>query len=70
MDNKIVNPSDGRMWGVLFSGKGDKVTTNFLNAKYVDVRIIKSTDKVCKLTGIYGEPKWEDMYKTWDKLRE
>jgi hypothetical protein len=20
--------------------------------------------------GIYGEPRWEDKYKTWDKLRE
>jgi hypothetical protein len=25
---------------------------------------------VWRLTGIYGEPKWEDKFKTWDKLRE
>ena len=22
-----------------------------------------------RLTGIYGEPRWEDKYKTWDRLR-
>jgi hypothetical protein len=22
------------------------------------------------LTGIYGEPRWQKKYKTWDKLRE
>jgi hypothetical protein len=22
-----------------------------------------------EITGVYGEPKWEDKYKTWDLLR-
>jgi hypothetical protein len=33
-------------------------TTNVYNAK------------VWRLIGIYGEPRWDDKYKTWDKLRE
>jgi endonuclease/exonuclease/phosphatase family metal-dependent hydrolase len=32
--------------------------------------VIESTSKVWRLTGTYGEPRWEDKYKTWDKLRE
>jgi hypothetical protein len=27
-------------------------------------------NKVWILTGIYGEPRLEDKYKTWDKIRE
>jgi hypothetical protein len=26
--------------------------------------------KTWRLTGIYGELRWEDKYKTWDKIRE
>jgi hypothetical protein len=53
-----VDPSDGRSGGVLFFLKKEiKLQQIFSAPKYIDVRIIKSTDKVCKLTGIYGEPK-------------
>jgi hypothetical protein len=31
---------------------------------------VESPDKEWSLTGIYGEPRWQDKYKTWDKLRE
>jgi hypothetical protein len=42
----------------------------FSAPSYIDVSVHESTGKVWRLTGIYGEPKWEDKYKTWDKLRE
>jgi hypothetical protein len=71
MDFKIVNPSDGRSGGViLFYKKEVKVELIFSAPKYIDVRVIESPDKAWRLTGIYGEPRWEDKYKTWDKIRE
>jgi hypothetical protein len=32
--------------------------------------VIESTNKIWRLTGIYGEPRWEDKFKTWGKMRE
>jgi hypothetical protein len=32
--------------------------------------VIERPEKIWRLTGIYGEPRWEDKYKTWDKLQE
>jgi hypothetical protein len=37
---------------------------------YIDVRVIEDSNKIWQLTGIYGEPRWQEKYKTWDKLRE
>jgi hypothetical protein len=37
---------------------------------YIDVRIIENQDKIWRFTGIYGESRWDQKYKTWDKLRE
>jgi hypothetical protein len=34
------------------------------------VKVVESPEKTWRLTGIYGEPRWEDKYKTWNKLRE
>jgi hypothetical protein len=34
------------------------------------VKVIESQDKIWRFTEIYGEPRWEDKYKTWDKIRE
>ena len=71
MDHKIVNPSDGRSGGVIFLWKKEVVIEQTFSApKYIDVRVTEMPDKVWRMTGIYGEPRWEDKYKTWDKLRE
>jgi hypothetical protein len=70
MDYKIVNPSNGRSDGVLLFWKKEiKLQQIFSAPKYIDVQISEN-DKLWRLTGIYGEPKWEDKYKMWDKLRE
>jgi hypothetical protein len=71
MDCQIVNPSNGRSGGlILFWKKEIKIELIFSTPKYIDVRMIESTNKIWRLTGIYGEPRWEDKFKTWDKLRE
>jgi hypothetical protein len=71
MDCQIVNPSNGRSGGlIVFWKKEIKIELIFSAPKYIDVRVIESTNKVWRLTGIYGEPRWEDKFKTWDKLRE
>jgi hypothetical protein len=71
MDFKIVNPSSTRSGGVLLLWRKEIVIQQiFSDPKYIDVKVIESTDKIWRLTGIYGEPHWEDKYKTWNKIRE
>jgi hypothetical protein len=41
----------------------------FVAPKYIDVKIVESPRKIWRFTGIYGEPRWEDKYKTWDMMR-
>jgi hypothetical protein len=70
MDSKIVNPSSSRSGGVLLFWKREITLQQiFSDPKYIDVKIIESPQRVWRLTGIYGEPRWEDKYKTWDRLR-
>jgi hypothetical protein len=37
---------------------------------YIDVKILENDGRECRLTGMYGEPRGQDKYKTCDKLRE
>ena len=41
----------------------------FACPNYIDVRIEEEDNKVWRFTGIYGEFRWADKYKTWDRLR-
>jgi hypothetical protein len=71
MDLKIVNPSSTRSGGVLLLWRKEIVIQQiFSDPKYIDVKVIESPEKTWRLTGIYGEPLWEDKYKTWNKIRE
>jgi hypothetical protein len=71
MDVKIVNPSDGRSGGVLLLWKKEITIHQIFSApKYIDVQVTENHGKIWRLTGMYGEPRWEDKYKTWDKMRE
>jgi hypothetical protein len=71
MDYKIVNPSNGRSGGVMLLWKKEVVIQQIFSApKYIDVQVIEASDKIWRLTGMYGERKWEDKYKNWDKIRE
>ena len=61
----------GRSGGVILFWKREIVIQQIYSApKYIDVEVIESSEKRWRLTGIYGEPRWEDKYKTWDKIRE
>jgi hypothetical protein len=54
----------------MFWKKDIKIELVFSAPKYIDVRIVENPGKIWRLTGIYGEPRWEDKYKTWDTLRD
>jgi hypothetical protein len=41
-----------------------KIQQLFSAPNYIDIRVMEAPDKVWRLTGIYGEPRWEDKYKT------
>jgi hypothetical protein len=71
MDFKIVNPSNGRSGGVILLWKRElQIQQIFCAPKYIDVKVIETPEKIWRLTGMYGEPKWKDKFKTWDKIRE
>jgi hypothetical protein len=71
IDFKIVNPSNGRSGSVLLLWKREvQIQQLFSAPNYIDVHVIESLDKVWRLMSIYGEPRWEDKYKTWDKIRK
>jgi hypothetical protein len=36
---------------------------------YIDVRIVEEVDKEWRFTGLYGEFKWAEKYKTWDRIK-
>jgi hypothetical protein len=71
MDFKVVSPSNGRSGGIILFWKKE-VKTDLLHCdpNYIDVRVEKNSEKIWRLTGMYGEPRWEDKYKTWDRMRE
>jgi hypothetical protein len=71
MDFKIVNPSDGRTGGIMLLWKREvKIQQNNLAPKYIDVKVVDGQSGEWRLNGMYGEPRWQDKYKTWDKIRE
>jgi hypothetical protein len=70
MDSKIVNPTTSRSGGVILFWKREvKIEQIYSHPNYIDVKVMESSSKIWRFTGIYGEPKWEDKYKTWDRLR-
>jgi endonuclease/exonuclease/phosphatase family metal-dependent hydrolase len=71
MDFKIVNPTTTRSGGVMLLWKrGINIQLMFSHPNYIDVSVQESLDKVWRLTGVYGEPRWDDKYKTWERIRE
>jgi hypothetical protein len=71
MDFKIVNPSNERSGGVLLLWKKEiKIEMIFSAPKYIDVKVIEGDNKIWRLTGFYGEPRWDDRHMSWDKICE
>jgi hypothetical protein len=70
MDHKIVVQSDGRSGGlVLYWKKEIAVDLRFKCENYIDVNIGRGVENFWRFTGMYGEPKWENKYLTWQRLR-
>jgi hypothetical protein len=71
MDFKIINPSNGRSGGlILFWKREVQIDLLFSAPMYIDVKINEGPNKEWRFTCIYGEARWDDRYKTWDKLHE
>jgi hypothetical protein len=70
MDSSIIQPSDGRKGGIImFWQKEVKLSQNYACPNYIDVTINEGPMKTWRFTGMYGEFKWADKYKTWDRIR-
>ncbi|XP_071680095.1 uncharacterized protein [Lolium perenne] len=70
MDHKYVVRSDGRSGGLMLMWKKEiGVDLLFKCDNYIDVIIGRGVENIWRFTGMYGEPKWENKYLTWDYLR-
>ena len=68
MDRKLVCRSDGRKGGLLLLWKKEiDVVMLELDPMFIDVSITEGTN-TWRLTGMYGEFRWEEKYKTWDRM--
>lgn len=67
-DHFIIHESDGRSGGLLFLWRKDVlVQVQDVSEYFIDVVI--NDGKEWRLTGIYGEPVWEQKDRTWEALR-
>jgi hypothetical protein len=65
MDFKIVNPTSSHRGGVLLCWqRGINIQQVFSHPNYINVIVQESPKKTWRLTGIYGEPRWDEKYKT------
>ena len=46
------------------------VSLRYKMSNYIDVFVGSAQSNVWRFTGLYGEPKWQDKHKTWQRLRE
>jgi hypothetical protein len=70
MDHTIIQESDGRKGGLMMAWRKEfQIYRLDACSNYIDVRIVEDADKEWRFTGIYGEFKWQDKYKTWDRIR-
>jgi hypothetical protein len=71
MDLMIIQPSDGRKGGIIMMWRREvKLYQIEACPDYIDVRIEEEDSKIWRFTGLYGEFKWTEKYKTWDRIRK
>uniref|UniRef100_A0A8R7TV42 Exo_endo_phos domain-containing protein n=1 Tax=Triticum urartu TaxID=4572 RepID=A0A8R7TV42_TRIUA len=46
------------------------VTLRDKSDNFIDVFVGSGVENYWRLTGYYGEPKWDDKHLTWSRLRE
>jgi len=67
-DHFIIDESDGRSGGLLMLWRKElNIQCLGVSNFFIDVEI--RGDEVWRLTGIYGEPKWDQKHLTWEALR-
>jgi hypothetical protein len=67
-DHFIIDESDGRSGGLLMLWRKElNIQCMGVSKYFIDVEI--RGDEVWRLTGIYGEPKWDQKHLTWEALR-
>jgi hypothetical protein len=67
-DHLIIHESDGRSGSLLLIWKKEvSVQCQGVSRYYVDVTI--KVEEEWRLTGIYGEPRWEHKHLTWEAMR-
>ena len=63
-DHLIIFESDGRSGGLLMMWKKEvRIIEQGVTENYIDVLI--QDENEWRLTGVYGEPIWEQKDKTW-----
>jgi hypothetical protein len=67
-DHLIIFESDGRSGGLLLLWKNEvQIVEQGVTENYIDVLVQGEVE--WRLTGVYGEPKWEEKKKTWMVMR-
>lgn len=70
MDQKLVCVSDGRKGGlVMFWKKEIRVHRLELDPMFIDVKVEDVDGSCWRLTGMYGDFRWENKHKTWERMR-
>ena len=63
--------SDGKSGGLLLLWKKELVVSlRYKMSNYIDVFVGSNRNNVWRFPGLYGEPKWQDKYKAWKRLRD
>ena len=72
MDRMIVSPSlDGRRGGLLLLWKKEvRIYSRTASLDFIDVIVEEENDVQWRLTGIYGEPSWDNKHRTYQLLRD
>jgi hypothetical protein len=68
-DKCLVHDSDGRSGGLILMWKKEiKIVCRRVENFFIDVLVKGEQD--WRFTGFYGEPSWENKYKSWEYIRE
>ena len=71
MDQKMVCSVDSWKGGLLLFWKKEiKIHRLELDPMFINVWVEDERNNVWRLTGMYGEFKWANKYKTWDRMRQ
>lgn len=72
MDHKIVSPSpDGRKGALLLVWKKEvRIYFRDNTLDFIDVTMEEQNGDLWSMTGIYGEPSWENKERTYRLIRD